>query len=194
MKGQMTVGQYRAVDLSLFALMLIVFETVIVSAATRWFPSEPYSVSLAAAITAIVMMRWGTWAALHAVLGGIVFCMASHASGEQFIIYCAGNLLGLGAMAWIKAFGAQSLREDSFKSLLYAFTVLLLMQLGRAAVSLLFGAKPEVAAGFITTDVVSYLFTLLIVWIVRRLDGVFEDQIHYLHRMNKEREEEKGGF
>ena len=190
----MTVGQYRAVDLTLFALMLIVFEFLIVSAATKWFPSEPYSVSLVAAITAIVMMRWGIWAALHAVLGGVVYCLASHASGEQFVIYCVGNLFGLGAIAWIRAFGAEEVRKDSFKSLLYAFTVLLLMQLGRAAVSLLFGTKLTVALGFFTTDVISYLFTLLIVWIVRRLDGVFEDQIHYLRRVNKEREEEKGGF
>ncbi|MBQ9300030.1 MAG: hypothetical protein IJ214_05920 [Clostridia bacterium] len=194
MKGQMTVGRYRAVDLSLFALMLIVFETVIVSAATKWFPSEPYTVSLVAAITAIVMMRWGIWAALHAVVGGIVFCLVSHATGRQYAVYCAGNLLGLGALLWIRLWGAERLREDSLKSLLYAFTVLLLMQLGRAAVALLLGAKPEAAVGFITTDVVSYLFTLLIVWIVRRLDGVFEDQIHYLRRVNKEREEEKGGF
>ncbi|MBQ9197619.1 MAG: hypothetical protein IJ157_10325 [Clostridia bacterium] len=194
MKGQMTVGQYRAVDLSLFALMLIVSETVIVSAATRWFPSEPYTVSAVAAITAIVMMRWRWWGALHAVLGGFVFCLVSHASMEQYAIYCVGNLFALAALIWIRAFTAEGLREDSFKSLVYAFTVVLLMHAGRALISLLFGARGQAALGFFATDVVSYLFTLLIVWIARRLDGVFEDQRHYLSRVNKEREEERGGF
>ena len=193
-KEQRTVGQYRAIDLSLFALMLILSETVIVSAAVKWFPNEPYTVSAVAAVTAIVMMRWGLWAALHAVLGGIVFCLVSHGTLAQFAIYCIGNLFGLTGLAWIRALGAERLREDSFKSLAYGFTVLLCMQLGRGLVSLLFGTKPAVAAGFVTTDVISCLFTLLIIWIVRRLDGVFEDQIHYLRRVNKEREEEKGGF
>ena len=45
LKGRFSVGQYRAIDLTLFAFMLIIFETIAVSAATRWFPAEPYTVS-----------------------------------------------------------------------------------------------------------------------------------------------------
>ena len=179
MKGELTVGQYRAIDLSLFALMLILSEKIIVTASTRWFPNEPYTVSVVAAVTAIVMMRWGYWAALHAALGGLVFCLASGAAARQYVIYCGGNLLGLAALAWIRAFGEERVRQDVFKSLLFGFSTLLLMQLGR---------------GIIATDAVSYLFTLLIIWIVRRLDGVFEEQIHYLRRVRKQREEDKGGF
>ena len=47
--------------------------------------------------------------------------------------------------------------------------------------------------GFFTTDALSLLFTGVIVWIARRLDGIFEDQKHYLLRVHK-KEEEKGGF
>ena len=193
MNGQRSIRRYRAIDLSLFAFMLIFFETLIVTAATRWFPGEPYTVSLVAAVTAIVMMRWGLWAALHAVLGALAFCLASHGSWQQTVIYCAGNLFGLAAMLWFRIWSKERVREDSFKSLLFAFTTLLGMQLGRAAVSLAFGFSLTEAAGFIATDVVSYLFTLLIVWIARRLDGVFEDQAHYLRRLAREREEERGG-
>ena len=53
----------------MFALMLTVAETIAVTAARRWFPNEPYTVSVTPAITTIVMMRWGPWAGLHAVLG-----------------------------------------------------------------------------------------------------------------------------
>ena len=194
MNGQRSIRRYRAIDLSLFAFMLIVFETLIVTAATRWFPNEPYTVSVVAAVTAIVMMRWGYWAALHAALGGLVFCLASGAAARQYVIYCGGNLLGLAALAWIRAFGEERVRQDVFKSLLFGFSTLLLMQLGRGIIALAFGASPAAALGFITTDAVSYLFTLLIIWIVRRLDGVFEEQIHYLRRVRKQREEDKGGF
>lgn len=193
MKGRLSVSQYRAIDLSLFAVMLIVFENILVSAATKWFPSEPYSVSLVAAITAIVMMRWGPWALIHAVLGGLVFCRASHGTGPQYVIYCLGNALGLGALGLKKALGAENIRQDALQSLLFGGAALLLMQLGRALVSLVYGAAPLEALGFFTTDVISLLFTLVIVWIVRRLDGMFEDQKHYLLRVQKEQEEEKGG-
>ena len=42
------------------------------------------------------------------------------------------------------------------------------------------------AVRFFTTDSLSAVFTLVIIWIVRRLDGVWEDQFHYLKRFRPE--------
>ena len=64
------------------------------------------------------------------------------------------------------------------------------MQAGRAAVSLAFGTTPAAALGFITTDTVSYIFTVVILWITSRLDGMLEDQKHYLIRINTKQEGE----
>ena len=61
MQGTRSLSQYRAIDCSLFAIMLIVFETVINRAATAWFPKEAWTVSVVPAVTAIVMVRWGPW-------------------------------------------------------------------------------------------------------------------------------------
>ncbi len=194
MDGRRTVGQYRAIDLSLFALILAVSETVMVSAATRWFPGEAYTVSAVGAVAAIVMMRWGPWAAIHAALGGAVTCFASRAAGPQYAVYCCGNLLGLGALWLKKAMGAEAIRQDALKSMFFGLVTLLLMQLGRAGMALALGAAAPAAAGFFTTDVISLLFTLVVVWIARRLDGIFEDQRHYLLRLAEERERERGGF
>ena len=69
MARRRSLGEYRAIDLFCFALMLALFEPVLHLAATKLFPAEPYSVSAAAAITAIVLMRWGPWAGIHAALG-----------------------------------------------------------------------------------------------------------------------------
>jgi RNA polymerase sigma factor (sigma-70 family) len=90
-------------DLVLFAIMLAIFESLVVIAARRWFPNEPYTVSVAPAITAIVMMRWGPWAGLHAALGGAVFCLVSGARPAHYAIYIIGNLFSLGALGLIKA-------------------------------------------------------------------------------------------
>ena len=194
MKGQRTVGRYRAIDLTLFAVMLVVFETLAHTAATRLFPREPYTVSVTPLITAIVMMRWGPWAAVHAALGGLVYCHAAGGAAQQYVIYGAGNLLSLAALALIRGLGDESIRESSGKTLLLGLCVTGLMQGGRALLSLCFGAAPAAALLFFTTDVISLLFTLVILGIARRQDGVFENQRHYLLRLQREREKEEGGF
>ena len=194
MERQRTIGQYRAMDLALFAIMLAIFESLVVIAARRWFPNEPYTVSVAPAITAIVMMRWGPWAGLHAALGGAVFCLASGARPAHYAIYIIGNLFSLGALGLIKVLTPEGIRTSVMKSLGFGLAVTLLMQLGRALVSLVLGTAPAAALGFFTTDAITLLFTLVLIWIVRRLDGMFEEQNHYLQRLRQEEEEERGGF
>ncbi len=193
MKRQLSLAGYRAIDLTLFAVILAVSEAVMVRAATHWFPKEPYTVSAAGAVVAIVMMRWGPWAGIHAALAGLVFCRASGAGGEQYLIYCAGNLLGLGALVMRNGMGTEKIREDDLMTILFGLLTLALMQLGRAAVAVLLGHSLSSAGGFFTTDVISLLFTLVVMWISRRLDGIIEDQRHYLRRVAEEQAREKGG-
>ena len=61
MKRQLTLAEYRSLDLTLFAVILAVCEYVITLAAIQWFPGQLYTVSLSAALCAIVLMRWGPW-------------------------------------------------------------------------------------------------------------------------------------
>ena len=184
--------QYRAIDLGLFALLLFVSETLIVRAARFWFADQLYTVSVVAAVTAIVMMRWGPWAVIHAILGGLVFCLNSGGTGRQLLIYCLGNCLGLLMLLPLRFLGWERIAGDGFLSVCFGLVTLLLMQLGRALTALLLGSPMGDCLGFFTTDALSLLFTGVIVWIARRLDGIFENQKHYLLRVHKE--EEKGGY
>ena len=192
MNRSFSFKQYRGIDLTLFALILCVTEMLIVNAARFWFADQLYTVSAVAAVTAIVLMRWGPWAAIHAVLGGLVFCLASRGSARQMLIYCAGNLLSLAALLPLRLLGSERIRKDGFLSVCFGLLVLLLMQLGRAVMALMLGAGFSACLGFFTTDALSLLFTGVIIWIARRLDGIFENQKHYLLRIHKE--EEKGGY
>ena len=191
MRRQRTWKQYRAIDLGMFAVMLAIFEYIIVRAANWWFPGQPYVVSLAAPVTAIVYMRWGPWGAIHAVEAGIVFCFFSGADRSQYVVYCVGNLLSLLSLFMLKKMGKEKVRETRW-GLVFPVVVLLLMQAGRAAVAFALGAAPPALLEFFTTDSLSYVFTLVIVWIARKLDGIYEDQKHYLVRIHTQ-EEEKGG-
>ena len=66
--------------------------------------------------------------------------------------------------------------KDHIKKLLLCLCAML--------TALILGTKAEELPLFITTDVISYIFTLTIVWIAGRLDGILEDQKHYLRRIN----------
>ena len=194
MNRHLTLEQYRNLDLFLFAVILILFETLIVNAGIRWYPDQLYTVSVTAAVTAIVMMRWGPWAAIHAVVGGVVYCLAAKGNSRQFLIYGVGNLFGLLSLLFFRFFGKDGIRGNVLFVLFYALCTWFFMQVGRACVAVLTGASLDTGLQFVTTDALSGLFTMVIVWITSRLDGVFEDQISYLLRVQKEDEEEKGGF
>lgn len=187
MRQQLTWRQYRAIDLALLAAALAIFEFLIVRAANWWFPGQPFTVSLAAAVASIVYMRWGWWGAIHAAEAGLVFCFFSGASGAQYVVYCLGNLLSALAVLPLERMGKERVRTGHL-SLIFPLLVQVLMQAGRALVGLLLGAGPAEVAGFFTTDSLSLLFTFVIIWIARKLDGVYEDQKHYLLRIHAEGE------
>lgn len=186
MKRQISFAEYRSIDLALFGLMLAFSEFIIHTAATRWFPGQPFTVSITAAMCAIVMMRWGPYGAFHAVLGGGILCFLSGASLQQYLFYCVGNLGGLAALLLLRFAGKEKIRQNVVFSLLFAELTLLFMQLGRAGVALAVGTDPANCLGFITTDALSGLFAMVIIYVVRNLDGVFEDQKRYLIRIQKQ--------
>lgn len=189
MKRQLTWKEYRTIDLCLMALMLAVFEYIIVRAANFWFPDQLYTVSLAATVTSIVFMRWDFWGLIHAVEAGVIFCLFSGATREQYVVYCVGNLFCFPAVLIMKAIGKEKVRKSA-SGIVIPLLVLFLMQLGRAVVSLAIGAADlSGVIPFFTTDSLSYLFTGVIIWIARRLDGVYEDQKHYLLRINAQEDE-----
>ena len=190
MKQQITFRQYRAMDLFIFTALLCIGEMLITLGATRWFPQELWTLSLGPAITAIVMVRWGGFAAIPAALGALAFCIASGANPAQYLIYIGGSLLPLVWCLWLKK-RWQKFRDQVLLALFYGASVALMMQLGRAVLALVLGHPLAAALPFFTTDALSTLFAALIVWIARRLDGMLEEQKHYLRRVAEEQEKER---
>lgn len=186
MKNQISFSQYRTIDLSILMAMLAFSQFLIHLAATAWFPDQLYVVSPVAGITAMVMMRWSGYAGIHALLGGLFFTVLSGGDLEQYVIYGVGNLLALVMLVMFRVFGKERIRKDAFLSVVFALGTQLFMQLGRAGIAALFGHPADVCVRFITTDVLSCLFTVLIIWIIRRIEGLFEDQKLYLLRIQQE--------
>ena len=194
MKRQLTLAEYRTVDLTILAVILAVLEYGMTLAARQWFPGQLYTVSLTSALGAIVLMRWGVWAGLHAVLGGAVFWYASGGTWQQLLIYGIGNLAALLVLQLLGKGGKENSRRDKLYTALSALAVTLAMQLGRAAMALLLGTSLGTCVGFFTTDALSGVFAMVVVSLAARLDGVFEDQKQYLCRLQEQQKKEKGGF
>lgn len=189
MQGGKPDRRYQAIDLFLFLVILALFETIIVKAATSWFPREAWTVTAVSAVTAIVMVRWGPWCAIHAALGGVVTVLATGGNAQQFLIYGIGNLAALAVLPLEKKWGWKRLHDEVLINFLFGALVVLAMQIGRAAVALALGAGTDGIWMFVTTDAITYIFTLAILWIVSRLDGMLEDQRHYLKRLRHETEQ-----
>lgn len=186
MNRQISFSQYRGIDLTIMAVLMVISQAAISIASVTIYADQLYVVSTVGAVVALVLMRWNGWSAIHAVLGGMVVAALSGGNVQQYLIYCVGNLFSLFALALLKHPGKERIRQDGLAAMLFAACVQVLMQLGRGAVALVFGYSLSACLGFITTDALSILFTACVIWVCRRIEGLFEDQKKYLLRVQKE--------
>lgn len=192
MNRQISLSQYRAIDLTILMVVLAASQVVIHFAATILYADQLYVVSPIAVVVALVMMRWSGWAAIHAALGGVLYALIAGGNWQHVLIYGAGNLLSMAALLILKGLGKERVRADALLTIFFALATQILMQLGRSAVAALLGHPADVCIRFITTDLLSALFCVAIVWSIRRVEGLFEDQKHYLLRMEREHKAERG--
>lgn len=184
-------NQYRVIDLTILAVVTAVFEAITAFAATKWFPGELYAVSPTIAMACIVMMRWNGFAAINAALGGMSFCLASGATEKQILIYVVGNCFALLALLLFKLPGKNKIKDRFYFTLLFVLTAYIGAQIGRWLVGLACGGAADSIIMFLTTDMLSLLFSVVIVLISRKADGLFEDQKSYLIRMDKEKKKKE---
>ncbi len=188
--SNITFKQYRNIDLFIFAALLLISETVTTYATNTWFSQQPVAISVTLTFVCIVMMRWGAFALIPAMLGGLVLCIASNASTDLYIIYVVGNCMSLVSLLWFKVFGKEGIRKNPFKLFLFVVSTYLFLQAGRWIVSLFFGGGPGAILGYLGTDIISLLFATVVMFLLRNLDGMIEDQKAYLFRIQREKEEE----
>lgn len=139
---KLSLQQYRWIDVTIMTVLLMIAEAVIVTAARVWFPSEVYVLSPTAAIVCIVMMRWGGYAAIPAMGGGLALCLASGAQPRQFLVYGIGNVFALLALFLLRRLGKARVQSNVPLTLLFTCLTFCGMQTGRGLVGLLLGEPP----------------------------------------------------
>ncbi len=191
MNNNISFGQYKGIDLTILTILTAGAEAVIALAASKWFQSELYSLSPMVALVCIVMMRWGAWAAIPAAASAVAFCVATGATGAQFLVYCVGNCGVLAALIWFKAMGKEKVRKHVGLSILYTLTAFAGMLVGRWLIAMLLGSGVKIIINFLLADCLSAVFAVVVVLIARRIDGLFEDQKAYLIRTEEERRKQR---
>lgn len=189
--GQITFKQYRTIDLVIWTVLLILFETMTTFATTKWFAAQAVAISISLALICIVMMRWSGYAAILAAVGGAVYCFASKASPEQYLIYCIGNLFTLIALILFKFFDKERIRSSVPKLMIFVLVAYIGMVFGRGMITLFFGGGINSFIVLATTDVMSLLFAEIILVLLRKTEGMIEDQKTYLLRLDREKKEKK---
>ena len=115
---------------------------------------------------------------------GIDLIVALEQAGDVHA-FRAGHTIAASGAADLDIFLDQC--TQGIDGFLFGILAVLAMQAGRAVMALVTGTPPEALPLYITTDIITYLFTALILWIASRLDGVLEDQPHYVRRIAEEK-------
>ena len=190
----MSFKQYRSIDLILFVIMYGVCEYLTIKAATVWF-DEPYCISIMLPMLAIVMMRWDKYSIIHAVVYALLFVYFQSGSITQYFIYLIGNLGFMLLLLYVRKVTKEKIRATFFGSMSYLLIGFLLMEVFRGLASMLLAGKDAgVIFTFIMTDMLSLVFAILVIIIVRRIDGLFIDQKQYLLELNSQEERIDGGW
>jgi len=189
----MSFKQYRTLDLMIFLGMYALCEYLVIKAATVWF-DEPYSISIMLPLLVIVMMRWDKYVLIHAVLYAILFVYYQGGSMKQYLIYIIGNLGFLATLIYVYKVGKDKIRNSFFNSAVFLVIGFVTMELSRGLASMIIsGSGLMVILQFLMTDMLSLVFGLLVIIVVRKADGLFQDQKQYLLQINSQ-EKQNGGW
>ena len=194
-----SVQQYRLTDLFLFVVILAISELIGYFAAGMWPDQAYYTVSFSIPIVLLVMMRWGWPSVFYSLLSGLIVCLMNlgKVSGHQWACYLIGNAFIALMLIPRYLIGTKKISSKWWAMALFAVGGWLCVYLGRSTVwAIVFAASPvegyTAASGFISflqTDLLSLAMGIVLMVVLRKLDGMTDDQNEFLKRLDNERKE-----
>lgn len=183
----LSLKQYRATDLFLFAVILVAFELVVHFAFIGLRGSFTFSPMVP--LVLLVIMRWGWQGAFYAAIDGVLYCLLNKAGWQSYLCYGIGNLSIMSVLLMTRFMGKQKIAGKWYFSALFVVVAWVSVVFGRTLVATCCGESFVYTLLFQVTDLFTLGIALLIVLVLRRLEGMFEDQKHYLRRLDDERKE-----
>lgn len=194
--GVVSYNQYKLVDILLFIVIMATLEAVNVFAIKQWFPDMLFAVSLMFTVSLIVLVRWNFLAAIFPVLHGVLYCaflsVFQTVGYEEYIIYSVGNSFLLLSWFLFKLIPKEKLFSKWYLTLIYPAVAFVLVLFGRTFVAMCFGTGfVEALGSYFFTESLNIVFAIIALLILRRVDGMLEDQKTYLKRVARQKEEAK---
>ena len=187
--------QYKYTDLFFFALVLGISELLVFCAFRFWFKStvDKYYVNFMLAIALTVIMRWGWVGGIYAVADGAILCAMQGGSWQAYLSYIIGTACIETVLLLTKFVGKERIRSKWYLTLAYILVGWVSVNFGIGCMSAILGEN------FLSSLVANFGYgvygalplgaSIAAIMILRRLDGMFEDQKHYLLRQDRERKE-----
>ena len=196
---QISVKQYRFTDLFLFAVILAVAELAAYFA-VKWMPHEAvYTVSFMVPVVLLVIARWGWQGVFYAVASGLLVCLlgSKNITGVQWASYLIGNSFIAIMLIPRYLIGMDKIASKWWATALFATGGWLCVYLGRSIVWAIGYAISPIAdatafSGFVAFaayDALSFVMAVVVMLIMRKLEGMMEDQKTFLQRKHVERQD-----
>jgi len=183
----MSIKKYMTIDIIILTGIACALE-----AANVWivgiFKNELFTLSITVAVALIIMMRWKWPAVITAAAGGLVYCLSSFASFEQYLIYGAGNTAILLNLLFFKVINPREVCSSAWLSALFCITGFVSVLIGRTLFSLVAVFDFANIILLAASDALNIVMGLIIILIARRQKGLFENQLDYLKRNREETE------
>lgn len=187
--------QYKYTDLFFFALVLGLSELLVFCAFELWFKNTPdkFFINFMLAISLTVIMRWGWIGVFYAVADGVIQCAIQGGSWQAYLSYIIGTACVVVVLILTKFVGKEKLRSKWYLTLAYIAVGWVFINLGITCMSAILGENFVYALvtsfGFGVYGFLPFIAAVAVIMVLRRLDGMFEDQKHYLIRKDEERKE-----
>lgn len=188
----MSIRQYRLTDSLVFAAILAAFELILHYALIGYHGAFTFSPLVP--IVLLVIMRWGWQGVFYAVGDGILFCLLKGANWQSYLSFALGNAFIMVLLLATKFLGKERIAGKWYFSALFVVAGWLLVAFGRTIVAACCGmdfAGTLVAQLAEPSSLLSLAMGVIIILVMRRFDGMFEDQKHYLKRLDDERKQKQ---
>ena len=187
--------QYKYTDLFFFALVLGLSELLVFCSFKFWFANtvDKYFINFMLAISLTVIMRWGWVGGLYAVVDGVVLCAIQGGSWQSYLSYIIGTACIFLVLLLTKFVGKEKIRGKWYLTLAYILVGWVSVNFGITCMSAILGenflSALATSFGFGVYGALPLAAAIAVIMILRRLNGMFEDQKHYLIRQDEERRE-----
>lgn len=179
----------------MIAAILVVFDLVVFFS-TGWLADAAtmYMFSLTVPIVLLIMMRWNWWAVFFAVGDAILLTVLHNPTvWQSYLSYALGNSAILLLLIPMRYIGKQKIAKKWYLTILFVLLGWILSNLVSSIVQFICGFNFVGAflanISFGVNGLLSLALGIVLVLILRRLDGMLEDQISYLKRLDAERKD-----